>query len=85
MAAPTRRVVFGRINRRTPDGEAVVGDKFITEISRMFWQGHRPIMYTERRTGGRPRRRWVAADIEHTGRFLTGRLWVSGAAAIHFR
>lgn len=75
--ARTRRVVFGRINRRDPNQETLEMRAFADDMAALA-ESHLTT-YTVKSTGGRPGRRWVAADMTTTpgGEFLTGVLGYS--------
>lgn len=77
MAKQTRRVVFGRINRRQPEQGVLQMREFSADMIALA-ESHKTV-HTVRSTGGRPGRRWVAADMELTpgGEFLTGVLGYS--------
>lgn len=77
MAARTRRVVFGRINRRDPGQDSFEMRPFAEDMAALA-ESHRTV-YVERSTAGNPGRRWVAADMEVTPSqdFLTGVLGYS--------
>jgi hypothetical protein len=72
MADRTRRVVFGRINRRNPNQETFDERTFAEDIEALA-DSHLTV-YTERSTGGRPGKHWIAADMTVTPSddFLTG-------------
>ena len=77
MAGRDRRVVFGRINRRTPDQGVLQPREFNVDMVALA-DSHKTV-HTVRSTGGRPGRRWVAADMTVTpdGEFMTGVLGFS--------
>jgi hypothetical protein len=77
MAARTRRVVFGRINRREPDQGVLQMREFAEDMTALA-ESHNTV-HVERSSGGRPGKRWVAADMTLTpgGEFLTGVLGFS--------
>lgn len=77
MAARTRRVVFGRINRRDAGQDTLVVRDFAEDMAALA-DSHLTT-FTERSTAGAPGRRWVAADMVVTpsGDFLTGVLGFS--------
>lgn len=72
MAARTRRVVFGRINRRNPGQETLQMRDFAQDMAALA--NSRMTEHLERGTADRPSRRWVAADMNLTPdeTFLTG-------------
>ncbi len=77
MAGKTRRVVFGRINRRNPGQQPLQMRPFAEDMSALA-ESHQTV-HTMRSTAGRPGRRWVAADMTITpsGEFMTGVLGFS--------
>jgi hypothetical protein len=70
-------VVFGRINRRDPDQGVLELREFAEDMTALA-ESHRTY-HVERSSGGRPGKRWVAADMTLTpgGEFLTGLLGFS--------
>ena len=77
MAGRDRRVVFGRINRRAPDQGVLQPRDFSVDMVALA-DSHKTV-HTVRSTGGKPGRRWVAADMAVTpdGEFMTGVLGFS--------
>lgn len=77
MAGQDRRVVFGRINRRSPDQGVLQPREFAVDMVALA-DSHETV-HTVRSTGGRLGRRWVAADMTVTpgGEFMTGVLGFS--------
>jgi DNA-binding cell septation regulator SpoVG len=64
MTGRDRRVVFGRINRRTPEQGVLQPRDFALDMV-VLADSHKTV-HTVRSMGGRPGRRWVAADMTVT-------------------
>lgn len=77
MTRQDRRVVFGRINRRTPDQGVLQPREFVKDMIALA-DSHKTV-HTIRSTGGKPGKRWVAADMTVTPgeEFMTGVLGFS--------
>lgn len=77
MAGLDRRVVFGRINRRNPEQGTLQLREFSVDMVALA-DSHETV-HQVRSTGGRPGKRWVAADMTVTpgGEFMTGVLGYS--------
>ena len=69
--------MFGRINRRTPNQGVLQPREFAVDMIALA-DSHETV-HTVRSTGGRPGKRWVAADMTVTldGEFMTGLLGYS--------
>ncbi|MDO3333388.1 hypothetical protein [Mycobacteroides abscessus] len=77
MAERTRKIVFGRINRRNPDQEPLEMREFSEDMAALA-ESHLT-SHVIRSTVGHPVRRWIAGDMTITpgGDFLTGVLGFS--------
>lgn len=73
----SRRVVFGRINRRNPNQETFEEREFAEDMIALA-ESHRTT-FTAKSTAGRPGRRWIAGDMVALldGDFMTGVLGYS--------
>lgn len=72
MAEKTRKVVFGRINRRNDQQDTFEGRSFAEDMAVLA--DSRLVRHTEKSTAGKSGVTWTAADMELTahGDYLTG-------------